>query len=499
MAIGESSVRDESQLVIKRATIIDGIADSPVQGKTIWVRDGRIQAIGTSEELGFMPSGKVIDAGGKYVIPGLMNANVHLLLPVSLERLARHMGQYEELVVEAAQVALKAGLTTVFDTWGPRRVLVNVREQINAGKIPGSRIFCAGNIIGFEGPCSVDFSAKFGEVASAQFVGRVNSLWVENVGRHLMWLTPDGVAQEVRRYMARGIDFVKYASNEHGSQAAGAFIQFSPRVQEVIVAEAHRAGLTAQAHCTSVEGLRIALEAGCELIQHCNITGPTVIPEETLRIFERGRVGAVVFPFSRRRLQWMFDKAPGQSAGVDWALAQTMYRASDANVRSLIQSGALLMLANDAGVWPSELVTDECYSRNLGPDGDKFLDLSEGHFEWLEAMEEKGCGPMQMLRAATRNIAIAYGKEKELGSIEVGKIADLIILDKNPLAAAKNYRSIHAIVKDGVLVDLAGLPSSPILTKGMEPAAGDDSSYVPFIRGGALPSCPSCMYNLRRP
>src|SRR5262245_18474307 len=133
-------------LLIYGATIIDGVAERPVEGKTIWIEGTRIKAIGMRDELSVPADVPVIDARGKYVIPGLMNANVHLLGDSRMENLLRHLGRYEELIAEAAQVALKGGLTTVFDTWGPRRSLMTVRDRVNAGELPGCRIFCAGNI-----------------------------------------------------------------------------------------------------------------------------------------------------------------------------------------------------------------------------------------------------------------------------------------------------------------------------------------------------------------
>src|SRR6202012_1873678 len=114
------------------------------------IQGQRISAVGTREVV-IPPHVRTISAAGKYIIPGLLDANVHLLGDIRLENLMRHLGSYEDLIVEAAQVALRGGLTTVFDTWGPRRFLMAVRDNINAGKLPGSRIFCAGNIIGFDG------------------------------------------------------------------------------------------------------------------------------------------------------------------------------------------------------------------------------------------------------------------------------------------------------------------------------------------------------------
>ena len=471
-------------LLVSGATIIDGVAQKPLQGRSIWIEEGRIKAIGARDELGVPPRAKVIDARGKYVIPGLMNANVHLFGLQPLESIARYTGRYEELIAEAAQVALKSGLTTVFDTYGPRRFLMAVRDRINAGEIPGSRFFCAGNIIGFDGPFSVDFYSKALEVASAVLVKRINAIWVENVGRHLMWLTPEQVAQEVRAYIGRGIDFIKYASNDH---FPGAFLQFSERAQAAMVEEAHRAGITAQAHTMSVEGLRIAVEAGCDLIQHCNITGPIPIPETTLELMAKRKTGAVIFAWTQKGLDWVMQNVSD--------MERMWWKGGDTNARNLIRSGAALMLANDGMVVSPVMATDPQFGKgSLGaPDDIRQYNLGQGHFLWFKAMEEMGCPPMEMLKAATRNIAVAYGKDKDLGTLQPGKIADLLILEKDPLQAAENYRSIHSVLKEGAVVDRDALPLKPILTAPMESPAEEEASYIPFISGGQFPICPMCV------
>jgi imidazolonepropionase-like amidohydrolase len=468
-------------LLITGATLIDGAAAAPIEQQSIWIEDGRIKAIARRDELRVPPSVTVIDARGQYLIPGLMNANVHLFAAFTVETIIRHMGGYEDLIAEAAQVALKVGFTTVFDTWGPRRALMAVRDRIDAGTLPGSRIFCAGNILGFDGPFSPDFLPKAAEVVSPILTNKVNAIWVENVGRHLMWLTPERVAEETRTYIAKGIDFIKYASNDH---YPGAFLSFSPRVQAAIVEEAHRAGLTAQAHSLSVEGLRIAIEAGCNLITHCNVTGPVPIPESTLELFGKRKTGAVVFAWTQRGLNWVRENC----ADLDWDVA-------DANARSLIRSDAMLLLANDGAIYPPEMASDPAWAKwSVGAPAEfNLFSLTQGHFTWFKAMEEKGCAPMRMLQAATRNIAIAYGKAKDLGTLEPGKIADLLILDKNPLEAAENYRSIHTIIKEGVVVDREALPLNPILTKPAEGTAEEEASYIPFVSATKLPLCPMCM------
>ncbi|GAA3543124.1 amidohydrolase family protein [Amycolatopsis ultiminotia] len=472
-------------LLLTGATVIDGVSDQGIDGHAILIDDGRIVAIGRPDEL---TGTETLDFRGKFVIPGLMNANVHLLINVFFETLVRYEGRYEDLIVEAAQVALKSGMTTVFDTWGPRRALMSARDRIDRGRTPGSRIRCAGNIIGFDGPFSDDFDKRIPGVGSSHFVDRVNATWVENVGRHLMWLTPEAVGEEVRAYLERGVDFVKYASNEHGAAAAGAFLQFSERTQRIIVEEAHRGGLTAQSHTSTVEGLRMAIEAGCDLVQHCNMTGPTEIPRETLELLAGKNCGAVVFPLTDNGFKILKESVSDH----EW----TMWQASDANARNLVDSGASILLANDGGIFAPEVRSEPMIKGTWNglPEDEALGRLATGHFVWLKAMEEKGMSPMALLHAATRNIAEAYQVDDDLGTLEAGKIADLVVLDEDPLQSAKNYQSIHAVIKDGAVVDLDALPEQPLLTADLPPSPVEAARYRKAVHHGArLPGCPSCL------
>lgn len=455
-------------IVIKGATIIDAVSDRPIEGEALWIERGRIQAIARVHDLKAPASAQVVDARGKFVIPGLMDANVHLMGDIRPENVLRHMDHYPELIVEAAQVALKGGLTTVFDTWGPRAHLMAVRDRINAGTIVGSRFFCAGNIVGLDGPFSPDFFGK-ADILSAAMAERINAQFVENVGPALSWMTPQQVASEIRTYLAKGIDFIKYASSEHRYGDPTTFLVFSERAQRAIVDEAHRAGVTAQAHTMAVEGLRVAIEAGCDLIQHCNITGRTAIPEETLELFAERKTGAVIIPFTQKRFDWIMSHCKADSP----------YMAtSDSNCRNLMRSGARLLLCTDAILFAPEVATDPTWNNFwLAPGEDNLAEFGRGHFVWLKAMEEKGYPAMEILRAATRNIAIAYKKDRDLGTLEPGKVADMLILDKNPLQSAQNYRAIHMILKDGVVVNREALPEHPIQTRPAPEASPEALTY----------------------
>jgi imidazolonepropionase-like amidohydrolase len=475
-------------LVVTGATIIDAVSDKPIEGQAILVEDGRIKAIGRRDELPVPADAEVIDAAGKFVIPGLMNANVHLCGCIMLETLVRYEDRYEDLIIEAAQVALKAGQTTVFDTWGPRRHLMNARDMIDRGEATGARIRCAGNIMGFDGPFSPDFFGAAAQIATPNLVKRINATWVENTGRHLMWLTPQQLGEEVRRYIENGIDFVKYGATEHGAQAAGAFICFSERAQRAIVEEAHRAGITAQSHSSSVEGLHLSITAGCDLVTHCNMTGPVAIPDDTLDLFARSGSGAVIFPVTEKGLEWLKKGV----TDFEW----TLWAAADTNARNLVKSGAKILLANDAAILSAEVLASPQFGSSwMGmPQGEALGRLDTGHFFWFRAMEEKGMAPMEMLRAATRNIAEAYKVDDELGTLEPGKAADMVILDKDPLASARNYETIHAVIKGGKKANLDRLPEQALLTRPLAAPAPEEAAFKPFLHEGVrMPACPSCI------
>jgi imidazolonepropionase-like amidohydrolase len=260
IANSASSAEATRMVVLKGATIIDGTGAQPIEG-SIAITNGLITAIGATREVRTRGA-KVIDVSGKYIVPGLMDANVHLFYAPSPDVLYGYDGHYDELILEAAQVALKSGVTTVFDTWGPREYLVKVRDAINAGGRTGSRIFLAGNIVGFGSPTSNDFLPPLRTILPKVDTDRFDAIWEQGVGSDLLWKTPQQVRERVHNYIQNGhLDFVKYAASGHKE---GQFIAFSAEVQKAIVEEGHAAGLTVQAHTTSPESLGMEIEAGAK-------------------------------------------------------------------------------------------------------------------------------------------------------------------------------------------------------------------------------------------
>jgi imidazolonepropionase-like amidohydrolase len=439
-------------IAIFNGTIIDGTGHKPLPNGVVVISGGRIQAVGPVADVR-LPKGTVkIDAASAYVIPGLMDANVHLLIDIEAENLVRNEGRYDDLIVEAAQLALKHGVTTMFDTWGPREALVRVRQRINSGETVGARIFLAGNIIGLGGPFSSDFLPA--STLSQVLVDRINQYWEQGVGADLLWRTPDEVRQRVHEYIERGgLDFLKYASSGHRNEQ---FIAFSPEAQRAIVAEGHANGLRVLGHSTSVESLRLEIEAGVDVMQHCDITGTEPIPAATLKVIVDRRIACAAMFHTQKHFDW--EIAHGGSG--DGARKSEVWRQND---RALIESGAVLLRTTDSGVWGPNTTTNPIFLplKNV-PDRSNQLVTAEQL--WMQSAQELGMAPMDILLAASRNIAAAYGKLDEIGTIEVGKRADLLILNADPLQDYRNYQDLRAVIKDGRIVDTDHLPTTAILS-----------------------------------
>jgi imidazolonepropionase-like amidohydrolase len=440
----------QDSLAIVGPTLIDGTGAPPVQDGVVIVSGEKIVAVGRRGDLAVPRGARVIDARGKYVIPGLMDANVHLILNTSIEFVARYEGHYEDLIEEAAQVTLKQGLTTVFDSWGPLQPLLNVRDRINRGETIGSRMFVAGNIVGFSGPFGRDFNVAAGTIATKPFIKRINQVWEENTGPELMWLAPEQLRVEIRKYIARGIDFLKFGASGHRDED---FIMFSPEAQKTIIDECHRAGIIVQTHTTNVEALRLVLEAGVDMLQHGAKTGLVPMPDSTIQLMLDKKVYCAVQPRTAKRLEIEIEDAGEDSRGKKEQVRHE-------NQKRLVKEHVPLLLATDGGVMDPDAY--EAMKSKLR--FERLTELGEGHFHWFKAMVEKGMTPMEAIVSSTRNIAAAYHKLDQFGTLEKGKLADLVVLDADPLADITNIRKISLVMKSGRVIDRDKLPTRRFLT-----------------------------------
>src|SRR5262249_42947864 len=257
-----------------------GNGGMPIPDGVIVVTDKKITAVGPRANISVPQNARQINVAGKFIVPGLMDANVHLIPWPSweyIEFLARYENNFEGLIEEAAQVALKHGFTTVFDSMGPAVPLMRVRDRITQGEVEGSRMFVAGDIVGFRAVFTTSEAIKS---ASRAFQARINALFEAGGGPELAWMTPEELKATMRKYVAQGVDFVKYGATGDGQPinseiGQNAVLRFSSAQQRAMVEVVHEAGKIVQIYQTSAEALRIVLEVGNDMAQHCASTGPT--------------------------------------------------------------------------------------------------------------------------------------------------------------------------------------------------------------------------------
>ena len=473
------------------ATLIDGNGGTPLIDATIVIRDDRIVSVGPGASVDVPTGAVVIDATGKFVTPGFVDTNVHISLYGGGNKdrkessvFYREMGP--ELTLEAAQMHLKFGVTHLRDSYGALPELIQVRDAIASGHAIGPRLQVAGNIVGWGGPYSITF-ALIPEDDLSLYEEQFSDRIAQGAGEELMDLYPEELRVAISEYLDKGVDFLKYGGTSHWSFPT--LIGFSPEAQRVIVEETHKRGLVAETHSTNPEGLRLSVEAGIDLIQHPEVLADREISDSLVeQIRDREivcsmLVNTITGPAWEKHLkdraaaeERLAREAEGGQAR-EWGRLRrpvnrekTTYeirreqralgRGSEMrrlNARKLIEGGCIVSLGTDnyAGVAPE-------FARTPKP---IWQEPGIGTLLAIEGLVELGMTPSEAIVAGSRNGAIAAGALKEFGTIEPGKLADLLILDANPLDDIHNIRKQSMIMAAGRIIDADALPTETVYFK----------------------------------
>ncbi len=470
-----------SVTAITGATLIDGNGGSPIGDAVVLIAGDRIEAAGPRGAVAIPAGAQIIDAAGKFIIPGLVDTNVHLSLYGGVgeryETLAKYHSRQKEIVLEAAQLQLKHGVTTVRDSYGLLMPLVAVRDQINNGSAIGPRILAAGNIVGWGGPYSVSFSL-IREQGLTLFQEQVNDDVSQGVGEDLVEMDPDELRAAIRLYLDKGPDFLKFGGTAHFARPA--FIGFSPEAQKVIVDEAHARNKVAETHATTVDGLRMSIEAGIDLIQHPELLGLREMPDALVEMIVERKIVCSMLSNTITGDAWkkaMKDRGEAMAKRAEAEKSQRSHRARTSaelrqraveeavelqqrrrNAEKLIAAGAVVTIGTD-NYWAA---APEFTRGGKKPDAQNH---GIGSIIAIEGLVELGMTPSQAIVAATRNGAIASRGLTEFGTIEKAKRADLLLLDADPLSDIRNLRRLSKVIRNGRPVDRDALPAVRVLSQ----------------------------------
>ena len=475
-----ASAQAPGQTALVGATVIDGNGGAPLTNAVVLIDGTRIKAVGPHGAVTVPPGATSIDVHGKWIIPGMIDTNVHLSLYGGqndrYETLVRYQSRQDDIVLEAAQIDLSYGVTTVRDSYGALVPLTHVRDQIARGEQVGTRILAAGNILGWSGPYSFSFSRVMGQLTL--FQEQMNDFMAQGGGEELMGMTPEELRRAIDKYLDKGPDFLKFGGTSHFSEPT--FIGFSAEAQKVIVDEAHKRNRAAETHSTSIEGLRVSVAAGIDGIQHPEVLDGREMPDDLIAtIKQRGLycsmlASSITGPAwerhqkSRKEAQEKraeAEKNAGrgltheQTTGERRKLAIDLGEEMESrrlNAQKLIRGGCVVTPGTDS-YWAAapEL------TRSPKP-ADQ--DHGSGTIMAIEGVVELGMTPAQAITAGTKNGAIAARRLNDFGTVEAGKFADFVVLDADPLADIHNIRKVADVYKEGQRIDRGRLPQTRVLS-----------------------------------
>lgn len=403
--------------VITADKMIDVLTGKVVEFPAIFVgEDGRIASIADARTVRWGSDVKHINLSGKTLLPGLIDMHVHLDGPADI-------GGYRGLeftdsfwgmtAVGNAHAMLKAGFTTVRNVGSGNRNDIGLKQAIENGYAVGPRIVPAGYALGATGGhCDSTFLPPSLEKAEKE----------EGIAD-----SPDELRYQVRRQRKYGAEVIKVCATggvfsrntEPGQQ------QLSESELRVIADEAHQWGLRVAAHAHGGDGIKAAIKAGIDTIEHASL-----VDDEGIKL-AAARVRPVWFSMDIYNTE--YTQSEGAKNGVlednlrkDREVAQIQRD----NFRKAHKAGVKMVFGSDAGVMPH------------GEIGKQF-----------RVMVEYGMTPLEAIQAATRNGAQALGREKDVGAIAVGRYADIIAVDGDPLTNVRELESVDAVVKSGKLID----------------------------------------------
>jgi imidazolonepropionase-like amidohydrolase len=407
-------------MLLTNASVIDGTGRAPFERASVRVQAGRIVEVSD----GSIPGESAIDLEGRTVMPGLIDAHAHLSSDISrspgfgpppplhgeLPR-PRELGYF--VLAKTARVLLAAGITTVRDVGSYDDEAIALREAVRLGIVEGPRILSCGRIISATAPGGALFTTMYREADGA-----------------------DDMRKAVREQLRRGSDYVKLMATGARSVLAEdpEPAQMTAPELAAIVDEAHRLGVRVAAHVEGLGGARLAVAECVDTVEH----GLSLHREPSLLAAMAER-GIVLVP----TLSTFHDLAERFTDDFAPALVEQAKR-------QLEEAYATLIAAREAGVTLA-------MGHDSGPPGDNAIELVR--------MVDGGLSALEGIRAATVGSATALGLSSEVGTITAGAIADLLVIDGDPLADLRilcDPERIRMVVQAGKVV--AGDPRAPAPT-----------------------------------
>ncbi len=413
-------------IVLSHIRLIDGTGRPALEDASIVVGGGKIRAIGPASRIKTPQGAQVIDLSGKTIMPGMINLHGHVGMVSGLSQDMKHYTR--ENAVAQLRVYAQYGVTTTTSMGTDHDLILDIRDQQRRGKVSGARVFTA-----LQG-----FTTLNGYPTHAPGIKGV-AQEVATAAQARAW---------VNKLADRGADVIKMWIDDHHDT----FKKIPPAVYRAIISQAHKRGLLAFAHLYELDDAKGLVRAGLDVMAHS--IRDREVEDELIALLRKNKVTAVA-TLSREKSTFAYADSPawlddpffqrGTTPEIIQALKTTLKKKQAAdpereiNIQGLKIAMRNLKKLSDAGVRIG-------FGSDSGPPA-RF----PGYFEhWeMELMAQAGLTPMQIIQAATKTSAEALKIAKNFGTLEKGKAADFIVLDKNPLDDIRNSRAIHSVYLAG--------------------------------------------------
>jgi imidazolonepropionase-like amidohydrolase len=419
----EGQMGQSRKIVITNGNLIDGTGKPTSANDAIVIEGNRIKSVGPlPPDIQLQDrSVEVVNAAGQWIMPGLIDAHCHVSYGYPMikgEGKGKGTTRPEFSTLKSArsvQKVLRSGVTSISVPGGTWFTDVGIRDAIKLGLMEGPRMYVAGRMIVTYG-CIEDDEPSW-EGTPDHSIGKLCN-------------SADEMVTEVRRQGKHGVNFIKMADSRSGESQMLAREEIA-----AVVGEAHRRNLRVGIHSRGAGSTRAAAEAGVDWIIHADLAtdadleavakaGMPIIPTATFLkiVIERGnKIGAGDVQLDIGRMQRHYD-----------LLGALMHKARKLGIK--------LLVGTDTG-------------------NNSFTPYGENHAKELEIfVEHGGFTPMEAIVAATKDNAYAVGLEGQVGEILPGRLADIIIVNKDPIAdisVLRGGRNLSHVIKDGKIIDLS--------------------------------------------
>lgn len=421
----------QKPLAIVGGMLIDGNGGTPVHDSVVLIRGERIAALGRRGAVEIPADAQIIDARGMTVMPGLFDLHVHLdvmghgnydvYFPKYKDRLRR------EIMPANARELLMHGVTSARDPGANLENIIDVRDRIKRDEIPGPRLFACGPYLQKTLPSSGSYSHE----VQAFFRWTVNGA--------------EDARAKTRKVIDAGLDCVKIIQGWEMSQEELA----------AIIDEAHKAGRTVASHGETEEEIRKVVNAGVDSIEHTGLsgTGNLLFSDDVIRLLIDKKTTVVPtyivswaykitqeFPERRYNQEVRKDFSPDLAKDTEDSFndfehlqyfrnSADRYEAASRRLRQMIESDVHIVMGTDSGT-PLNFHTEAAWRE-------------------IAIYVQHGMTPLQAITSATKYPAQFFKLDKDLGTLEAGKLGDVIVVRGNVLESINYLRDIEHVIKGG--------------------------------------------------